>query len=98
MVRFKRVRKWWRCAECGRQFASSAPGCQEHPRVLMYEWTPSLNAAYRAQLQHLERGEPQERHVGLLGNTWEVAWRLAVKWNPRLSSEARVPSAEGGEA
>ena len=38
-----------RCAECGRQFASSAPGCQEHPRVLMYEWTPSLNAAYRAR-------------------------------------------------
>lgn len=99
MVRFKRVRKWWRCAECGGQFPSSAPGCREHPQALMYAWTETLAAAYRVQLTRLERGEGPEVHEGLTGNTWEIAWRLAVKWNPRLvTDEVRGLRTEGGGA
>ena len=76
----KRVRKWWRCAECGRQFASSAPGCQEHPKALMHEWTRQLAAAYRTQVMAIERGEEPVSMMGLMGNTFELAAKLARRW------------------
>lgn len=78
--RKKPIRKWWRCADCGKAFASSLPGCAEHPKVLMLEWTPLLAAAFRTQLEHAERGEASEKGDGLYGNTLEVAARLVERW------------------
>lgn len=87
--RFPKVRKWWRCSECGAQFAAPEPGCREHPKVLMLEWTPTLAAAYRTQLERSERGEPPETHEGLLGATYSVAARLVAKMGREATSDER---------
>lgn len=51
----------------------------------MLEWTPTLAAAYRAQLGHAERGEPFEQYDGLLGNTYTLAARYVTKWRQAVS-------------
>lgn len=84
----KRVTKRWRCTVCG-EMCILIGRCPVHPEARRVEWTATLNAAYRAQLGRLERGEEPEKHAGLLGNTYELAARYAREWRAAKTEDVR---------
>ena len=62
-ARRRRVRRTWRCAECGHAllevYGSGIPKCERHPEASLVQWTSQMAAAYRVQLERHERGEQE---------------------------------------